>query len=127
MRLTKKKWHQLCGRKKDWFEYVPNEYSAHDRIYKLGQLEDIEEKRGISLSVLDRLLDYFDEVYIDNSDKPFYVKFLDGIYPVNPVHLQFDFRNKRLVEEYNLDSLDDKTYPFSEYGKTWALTKEELE
>jgi len=98
-----------------------------DQYNKLADLEDIEEKRGISLSVLDRLLDYFDEVCIDNSDKPFYVKFLDGIYPVNPVHLQFDFRNKRLVEEYNLDSPDDKTYPFSEYGRTWALTEAELE
>ena len=93
---------------------------------KLGQLEDIEEKRGLSLSVLDRLLDYFDEVYIDDSDKPFYVKYLDGIYPVNPVHLQFDFRNKRLVEKYNFDSPGDKVYPFVEYGKTWALTREEL-
>ena len=53
MRLTMKKYHQLNGRKKDWFEYVPNEkYSSYDRLYKLGQLEDIEDELGINLITL---------------------------------------------------------------------------
>ena len=48
MRLTKKKWHQLNNRKKDWFEYVLNKkYSSYDRLYKLGQYEDINDNPDV--------------------------------------------------------------------------------
>ena len=93
----------------------------------VGRVEDIEEKRGISIDLLDRILDYLDEVYLDDSDKPFYEKDEFGIHPINPVFLQLDLRNKRLIERYHFDSPSEPIYPFSEYGKTWALTKEELE
>lgn len=95
-------------------------------IQKLGQLEDIEDKWGISIALVDRIFDYLDEVYLDNSDKPFYVKHLDGIDTVTPVYMQFDRRNKRLLETYSADGSGPTEYPFSEYGKTWALTREEL-
>ncbi len=93
----------------------------------VGRVEDIEEKWGISIDLVDRILDYLDEVYLDNSDKPFYVKYLDGIDTVTPVYMQLDRRNKRLLETYSADGSGPTEYPFSEYGKTWALTREELE
>ena len=67
MRLTKKKWHQLCGRKKDWFEYTPNKYTSVDRIYKLGQLEDIEEELGIDLALRHKI-ETSETTYIKNGN-----------------------------------------------------------
>lgn len=99
----------------------------YDLVSKLGQLEDIEDKWGISIDLVDRILDYLDEVYLDDSDKPFYVKYSDGwIDTITPVYMEFDRRNKRLLETYSADGSGPTEYPFSEYGKTWALTKEEL-
>lgn len=108
--------------------YIPEHNVTKRMCYnKLGHVEDIEEKRGIEISVLDRIFDYLDEVYLDNLDKPFYEKDEFGIHPITPVFLQLDLRNKRLIEKYHPDSPSESIYPFSEYGKTWALTKEELE
>ena len=114
-------------------DYITTDYfcprrdvSYDDCLNKLGLVEDIEEKRGIKISVLDRIFDYLDEVYLDNLDKPFYEKDEFGIHPITPVFLQLDLKNKRLIEKYHPDSPSESIYPFSEYGKTWALTREEL-
>lgn len=116
MRLTKKKWHQLCGRKKDWFEYVPNKYSSHDRIYKLGQLEDFEDNLGIELLVLLKA----------KQDGAYYrFKTRVGNMP-HPKNINFgrvgcvSFDNKTL-------KIGGYSHKLSEYGETWALTREELE
>lgn len=44
----------------------------------------------------------------------------------------YDKNSLALIEEWEIDDdyggrYDDAVYPLSEYGKTWALTKEELE
>lgn len=68
---------------------------------KLGQLEDIEEELGIELTTLFRML-----------KDGFYIKTETGI-----VFIQN-------VEQWEkLKQYSDFT---SEYGKTWALTREEL-
>lgn len=82
-------------------------------VGKLGQLEDIEEKLGIELNVLFKALKqqkvwtkYDNE--IDVCDYCEYMLLEDFIYFYwdNGKHLAFELKD---------------------YGKTWALTKEELE
>ena len=102
MRLTKKKWHQLCGRKKDWFEYIPNKYTSHDRIYKLGQLEDMEDELGIDLTTLFKALK--DGIYGKVGKK---------IEHILAPHLSWHYSEIYI-------------FKIKDYGKTWALKKKEL-
>lgn len=125
MRITEKTKNGFYELKKG--QEIYGEENGIRLVQIVGHYEDIEEKRGIDISVLDRIFDYLDEVYLDDSDKPFYEKDEFGIHPINPVFLQLDLRNKRLIERYHFDSPSEPIYPFSEYGKTWALTREELE
>ena len=95
-------------------EYFENKTLAIDgkAIDKLGQLEDIEEEFGIDLIALlkAKKIHYFDIYYDRVIDSNYYI---------------IDVKLKQLQVEndygvfINLD--------FSEYGITWALTKEELE
>ena len=123
MRLTKKDSAIIGG-----YDYVDELDNLDPIVNKLGRLEDIEEDLGIELPVLVRILEYLTEVYVENEDKPFYVRgWLNEIEPNNPVYMYIDIKNKRLCENYNIDGLGKTYYYFKEYGKTWALTKEELE
>ena len=92
------------------------------------QYKAFEEEAGISVLLLIRLIKYLDKVYRYDLDEPFYVKdMLSGeVNPITPVYLGLDLENKRLVESYNADEPWETEYSFSEYGKTWALAKEEL-
>lgn len=121
-RLTKKKWHQLCGRKKDWFEYVPNKYTSVDRIYKLGQLEDIEEELGIDLITFIRII----KMLCKDADNKIYVKFLDCVDEINIVCPELNLEDRCIVEHYHPDAPCDNYYYFKDYAKKWALTSEEL-
>lgn len=96
-------------------EYWVKSDNQNKAIQKLGQLEDIEEKLGIDLITLFKAFNGI--CYKDNE-----IKFA--------CHLL-------LTDNWSFIVLDDwityqKTnfYPsleLNEYGKTWALTKEELE
>lgn len=79
---------------------------------KLGQLEDIEEELGIDLTTLFKALKK--GVYFEN-DKKHHVVALD----------LGSSGNYRLSYEIT-DGLFESVYT-KDYGKTWALTKEELE
>lgn len=75
--------------------------------YKLGQLEDIEEELGIDLITLFKALKngfYAEHRYIQQC----YICFIDGEWAI--VNLK-----------------NDEWWLLKDYGKTWALTKEELE
>ena len=90
------------------------EHGGH--INKLGQLEDIEEELGIEFLKMKEI-------------SVIYVKTKDGlVYPMEEFGL--DFRNKRIVgiitDHATLVSITVSAF-FSDKGKTWALTKEELE
>lgn len=117
MRLTKKKWHQLNNHKKDWFEYVPGKYSWTDIVYKLGQLEDIEDELGIDLYHITKAI-------------------LNGYYWIdiegNICHFpELDFIRKDTCDEspcrLNHYYWNHTGKYLEDYGKTWALTKKELE
>lgn len=89
---------------------------------KLGQLEDIEEELGIELVVLFKAL--YEGVYVINV--------YENIIFVEPI---LSFNKEKSTNLYVLDGItsfppnklcESYFYYFKDYGKTWALTKEEL-
>jgi hypothetical protein len=82
-------------------------------LNKLGQLEDIEEELGIDLITLFKAL--FNGVYAK--------RYLDIVFVEKP-YLRTDDKYK----PYAIDFChSDFTHYLKDYGKTWALTREELE
>ena len=82
-------------------------------IQKLGELEDIEEELGIDLIVLAKALKQ-GGVYVKSGPK------VDWETPMQGFQICGDKTNGiTLWSQVRLDPKD--------YGKTWALTKEELE
>ena len=76
--------------------------------HKLGQLEDIEEELGIDLITLFKALK--DGVYYRNNQREInYAK-----------NIRLSFAYKTLVVDRHIYKR------LNDYGKTWALTKEEL-
>ena len=109
MRLTR----ESFLREHTALKYVPNKpiylnYNKSDTktveelLNKLGQLEDIEDELGIDLIILFKMIR--DGFYIKTSDDILF------------------FKNEDKYEM--LKKYKDFT---NDYGKTWALTKEELE
>ena len=100
---------------------IENDHNSSQIIRnKLGQLEDIEDELGIDLITLFKALK--NGIYFKHKIQR------DDII----LHTKIDFfclSIKALVNKYT-DELDDyhfTNYFFKDYGKTWALTKEELE
>ena len=79
-------------------------------IDKLGQLEDIEEELGIDLITLFKAL------------KGIYIK-PNNIYVGSPYLCFAENENRELEFQFKVV---DTWYKVKDYGKTWALTKEEL-
>lgn len=78
---------------------------------KLGQLEDIEERIGIDLVTLFRILEMFDKTIRNGECGNSYVSLPDGtIFTTDMGYVEeFIERFKKLINDY---------------GKTWTLTKE---
>ena len=96
----------------------------YDLIHKLGKLEDIEEELGIDLLTLFRALK--NGIYLKfGSEKNTGV----GVYyehrAILPRHFDKDYKGYFIDLQLEL-SINFNFY-FKDYGKTWALTKEELE
>ena len=90
-----------------------------DKTYrKLEKLEDIEEELDIELTTLF-------EIYNKMCEQKFvYFKIGNEIKIEYYDYYVIDFKNKEIIgTEYELMGF----YSFKDYGKTWALTKEELE
>ena len=86
---------------------------TNDIIDKLGQLEDIEDELGIDLITLFKVL---------NADKVYNRQY--GYYDLCSIDIKEKtiwFDNEKVVDKKPIDTLLLK-----DYGKTWALTKEEL-
>ena len=92
-----------------------------ERYKKLSQLEDIEEELGIELKVYHKLMSmlYCGEPNI------LFVKDKDTIVQVGI--LEIDYCKKKIIFYKDKSYNDDYVYGFIQYGKTFALTKEELE
>lgn len=83
---------------------IANLYHVYN---KLSKLEDIEESLGVDLIKLMTAGTIF------------------TIYNDDRISYHIDIENGGVyTSEYDAD---DEFYPFSDYGKTWAFTKEELE
>ena len=74
---------------------------------KLGQLEDIEDELGIGLDILYKLL-------------------VRGCYYKCNNEILYTFGNVDVTNKI-IHTIYNKDLFFKDYGKTWALTKEELE
>lgn len=108
MRLTKKS-------DKDYTGYEPIQElvetnNASPIIGKLGQLEDVEEELRIDLLTLFKAL------------KGIYIK-PNNIYVGSPYLCFAENENRELEFQFKVV---DTWYKVKDYGKTWALTKEEL-
>ena len=92
-----------------------------DSIHKLGQLEDLEEEIGMELKVYHKLMNML------YCSKPniLYVKDKNTIVQVGI--LEIDYCKKKIIFYKDSSYNDDYVYGFDQYGKTFALTKEELE
>ena len=98
-------------------KYISNE-SDQMCVDKLGTLEDIEEEIGVDLI---KAIEFCKQV---NSKKVIYIKDEWGTYPIKILdNLDVELFNHRLYSNSRgiYVSLD-----LFNYGKTWALTKEEL-
>lgn len=91
---------------------------------KLGKLEDIEEQLGVDLITLFKALNVRDGVWV--KDKEY------GLCNWSMGQLWFGYNSSKSESFINpqIYFLKDGGYSYfklSDYGKTWALTKEELE
>lgn len=111
-RLTKDK-RTMCivedNQNKNYFNQI------HD---KLSKLEDLEEELGIPLEVLFKVLkDGIYRLYEEPEDEEKYIYYLD------PIIMYDEWRECWIF----YDDSKCQVYCLKDYGKTWALTKEELE
>lgn len=114
MRLTEKTEHGVY-----WWDkrHEPEEINKQELAnFKLKELEDIEDEIGIDLITLFKALK--NGIYEKFEDGE-YVKFNGLCMPIKSHKLKLNV-NKKCLERGN-----DYFY-FKDYGKIWALTKEEL-
>lgn len=119
----------IMGRKHDiaygcasiWKKKLKNDkYELIENVVdKLGQLEDIEEELGIDLITLFKARK---GIYYKNALGTIYL-----IDPLEPYNFDIDLFNESIYVEYYNKPHRNRSFAFSDYGKTWALTKEELE
>lgn len=127
-RLTK----DLHNQYKDyWYREDLEQVCDREQIVltELGQLEDIEDELGIYLITLFKAL-----------NKGFYIKYNNKIVHIHPdKHITINFWYKTINvfippkffidckkgTDYSSEEIDEE-YEFEDYGKTWALTREEL-
>ena len=129
IRLTKKNngtgsWTQFGDK------YLPAHNIKHKQcVNKLGQLEDIEEENGLDLITLFKALK--DGFYIKYNDKIVHI-FPDKHITINFWHKTINvfippkfFIDCKKGTDYLSETIDEE-YWFKDYGKTFALTREEL-
>lgn len=94
----------------------------YDLVHKLGSLEDIEEELGMELKVYHKLMNmlYCGKKY----PNILYVKDKDNIVQVGI--LEIDYCKKKIIFYKDKSYNEDYVYAFIQYGKKFALTREEL-
>ena len=128
--------HSLDGKKLEG-EFFENQTLAIDgnAIEKLGQLEDMEEEYGIDLSILLKLLLAVDKglIYVKVRKIKQYTGY-SAIEETGKIEQAFITRFSRYINgtrdwfftiSYGGASTVSR-YLLNDYGKTWALTREEL-
>lgn len=111
-------------KKRDGLYYDTDECMVSNCSQKLGPLEDIEEQLGVDLITLFKALNVCDGVWV--KDKEY------GLCNWSMGQLWFGYNSSKSESFINpqIYFLKDGGYSYfklSDYGKTWALTKEELQ
>ena len=109
-------------RKREDGQYLKTIKSIDECMNKLGQHEDIEQELGIDLATLFKARNGFyacDEEY----DK---VIFYEDDLWIN-IESEMLGGSKLIKTEGNVRYVSHSQCDFKDYGKTWALTREELE
>lgn len=101
------------------YERETNE-NYYDLVNKLGQLEDLEEELGIDLITLFKALKngfyYYDNGIVHTSNNESYISLQAQSCLPNQMCIEVDYGDYSTMCFY-----------FEDYGKTWSLTREELE
>jgi hypothetical protein len=128
--------------KNDYGEYWLEARKEPRAIKKLGILEDIEEELGISLEVLFKALKegvwtkggYYDSCYLDAEPQFVKGKYLQigcawySQYDKKDDNYENGFDEEDALCIFSMDWEEIVYFTrLKDYGKTWALTKEELE
>lgn len=103
---------------------TPIDVHKEQLIYlKLKSLEDLEDELGMELKVYHKLMNmlYCGKKY----PNILYVKDRDTIVQVGI--LEIDYCKKKIIFYKDKSYNEDYVYAFIQYGKTFALTREELE
>lgn len=119
----------------EWNRELPTKTFVQLGMNKLGQLEDIDEELGIDLITLFKVTVQGIYVKVNALNAKWTYVYPEKIYFHRSVWSGYDYENNKEVVvgkwmymECKIDNFKKpiiiKSY---EYGKTWALTKEELE
>ena len=126
-------WQRQTKKREDGLYEDIDEGVVSNCSSKLGPYEDIEDELGIDLRLLHKILTqtiYFIEEHPEYSEE--YVKENGKVYFVNKGNVEQSIVQDcgefflRLRWLQGLKGIQEKMFPLNEYGKTWALTKEEL-
>ena len=112
MRLTKKI-------RKNKYEVAEEPFVIGNFLNRLGRIEDLEELIGIDIETL--IVALFDGFYSKNHIEKIRFAYI-STNKFNP-----DRACNKLPIVYCLAKSVEDIWLFKDYGKTWALTKEELE
>ena len=109
-----------------YYKYYLNGYHFEqgEHIDKLGQIEDIEEELGIELVILSKALK--NGVYYDAGSKTILYHKAEGEEFIE-INIPHQYLSLMYVGPYWDCCYCKMNLAFKDYGKTWALTKEELE
>ena len=103
MRLTDNEFHTKENKERACYVGEPRLQAIYDKLF---DLEDIEEELGINLVTL-------------------FKAFKQGFY-FKDEHGNISFLSGNIIKQMNKDKYESLMNVVSSYGKTWALTKEEL-
>lgn len=92
-------------------------------LNKLGQLEDIEDELGVDLITLFKAMNEQQCIYYVGGNHIIEFECFCNEYFYH--YKNIDFQHKSLNIFTDVCHLEKRLY-FKDYGKTWALTKEEL-
>ena len=120
MRLTEKNYcgYDVANRELE-SDYTDKE--IFKVLQKLGQLEDIEEEIGVDLFVYLKMT-LGTKVFV--KDKTYEQIFENGIMEQKQITYSYSFDHKCFC--VNIYGTKTPIYYIEDYGKKWALTKEEL-
>lgn len=107
-------------------EIYANKQYTKKMYKKLADLEDIEDELNIELSVLFKAIK--NGVWAKNMEQGIhFISLIDWNCEVSKIDGKLKPLYSFNVWDGNEEDADDTIYFIKDYGKTWALTKEELE